>query len=110
MISCASDSKWRRIFEELQEASRASTVLTNDRSRIKLLGSKDPSDYPNLLASLFKESFLDGASGPVFYRDVEWIEICAGDLQPEFECQVDFENRDGFIRIYGYRRARAKEV
>ncbi|WP_281375602.1 hypothetical protein [Haloferula luteola] len=42
-------------------------------------------------------------SGPIYYREIEWIEVRTGEVILEFGCEVDFEMNDGLARIYGYR-------
>lgn len=103
-VSCASDTKWCRIFEVLQEQLTGQSSHSGGLTRIKLLKSEEPFDYRDLLASCFEDTYLDGMSGPIYYREIEWIDVQTGDVEPEFDCQVDFEMRDRLIRIYGYRK------
>jgi hypothetical protein len=103
-VSCASDSKWCRIFEALREQLKEQPSHSGSLTRIKLLKSEESFDYRDLLASCFEDTYLDGMSGPIYYREIEWIDVQTGGVQPEFDCQVDFEVRDRLARIYGYRQ------
>jgi hypothetical protein len=109
-ISCASDSKWCRIFDALQEQLKVQSSHSGSLTRIKLLKSEDPFDYRDLLSSCIEDTYLDGMSGPIYYREIEWIDVQTGGVEPEFDCQVDFEMRDGLARIYGYRQTNSQQV
>ena len=37
--------------------------------------------------------------------EIEWIEIQAGGISVEFDCEVDYEVIGDALRVYGYRRS-----
>ncbi|MBB5353254.1 hypothetical protein HNR46_003509 [Haloferula luteola] len=103
MTSCASDSKWRRIFSDLHAQLEDQKKHSGSHTLVKVLKSNEPFEYRDLLASCFEETCFDGMSGPIYYREIEWIEVRTGEVILEFGCEVDFEMNDGLARIYGYR-------
>ena len=110
VTSCASDSKWRRIFSELRAQLEEQKKHSGSLTRIKVLKSIEPFEYRDLLASCFEETYFDGMSGPIYYREIEWIEVRTGGTILEFGCEVDFELRDGVVRIYGYRTRKSQQA
>ena len=109
VASCSSDSKWCRVFDELKAQLKDQTTHSGSLTRIKLLKSDEPFEYRDILASCFEGTAFDGISGPIYYREIEWLEVNTGGATLEFSCQVDFEVCDGLARIYGYKKTKSQQ-
>ena len=108
VISCASNAKWRKVFDELSSKFRESGFVETKTSRVKLLRDDEPFEFPRIVSSHFEGDYLEGHYGVVGFQEIEWIEIEAGGFTAGFDCQVESEVVGHMLRIYGYRRSERK--
>ena len=97
VASVSNNSKWLKVFDSLK-----SQIGIDAKSVIKLLKQDESWEYSHILASVFEKTYFDGMSGPLNYSEIEWLEIECDNI-PVFDFQVDMEEGDGFVIIYGYR-------
>ena len=99
-VSCSSNSKWLKIFEDL------SAIYSSEITVLVKPIEQEEFEYKNFFSSFFESGYLEGIQGTYSYQEIEWV-LLPTTSSLTFEYQVDFESTEHGIKIYGYRKQKA---
>lgn len=98
IASVSNDTKWEKIFNELQPIVRWDTPVS-----VKLIDSDVILDRPGLFQAYVDRGHVEHPEGLLLLVFVEWVRFSVVE-KPHFPFQVDCDFDGSNLQVFGYRR------